>query len=137
MNAPSLAIYLWVALGGALGSVGRYALSGLVADRAGGAFPWGTLFVNVSGSFLIGLLAALAEPGGRRYLGTTGRLFFMTGICGGYTTFSAFSLQTFELIRAGEWLKAGANMFASVALCVIAVWLGYLLGLGLNGGKRV
>jgi len=137
MNAASLAIYLWIALGGALGSVGRYALSGLVADRAGGSFPWGTLFVNVTGSFLIGLLAALAEPGGRRYIGPTGRAFFMYGICGGYTTFSSFSLQTLELIREGDWLKAGANAFASVALCMIAVWLGYILGLSLNNGKRV
>jgi len=136
MNA-SLAIYLWVALGGALGSVGRYALATLVTDRAGGAFPWGTLFVNVTGSFLIGLLAALTEPGGRRALGPTGRLFFMTGICGGYTTFSAFSLQTFELMRQGDWLKAGGNVIASVVLCVIAVSLGYLLGLSLNSGKRV
>jgi CrcB protein len=137
MNGSAFAIYLWIALGGALGSVGRYAMSGVVADRAGSLFPWGTLVVNVSGSFLIGLLAALAEPGGRRYIGPAGRAFFMYGICGGYTTFSSFSLQTLELIRQGDWAKAGANALASFALCMIAVWLGYLLGLTLNNGKRV
>lgn len=137
MNASSLAIYLWIALGGALGSVGRYALSGLVEDRAGSLLPWGTLVVNVSGSFLIGLLAAMSEPGGRRYLGSAGRAFLMVGVCGGYTTFSSFSLQTLELIRAGDWAKAGANALASFALCMVAVWLGYLLGVSLNNGKRV
>ena len=129
--------YLWVALGGAVGSVGRFALSGLIAERAGGTFPWGTLIVNISGSFLIGLLAAIAEPGGRRYLGPAGRSFMMYGVCGGYTTFSSFSLQTLELLRAGDWLKAGANALASVAVCLVAVWLGYVLGLTINQGKRI
>lgn len=136
MPTGQLAIYLWIAAGGALGSVGRYALSGLVAERVGGVSHWGTLFVNVSGSFLIGLLAAMAEPGGRRYLGPSGVAFFMYGICGGYTTFSSFSLQTLYLIRDGDWLKAGVNAVASVVLCLVAVWLGYLLGLALNNGKR-
>jgi len=128
--------YLWIALGGALGSVGRYWLSGVVTDRTGGAFPWGTLLVNVSGSFLIGLLAALTEPGGRRYLGPSGRQFLMYGLCGGFTTFSAFSLQTLELLREGDLAKAGVNAVGSVLLCLVAVWLGYLLGLSLNNGKR-
>jgi CrcB protein len=112
-------------------------LSGLIAERAGGTFPWGTLIVNASGSFLIGLFAAVAEPGGRRYLAPAGRSFLMYGICGGYTTFSSFSLQTLDLIRSGDWLKAWANVFASVAVCLVAVWLGYVLGLMLNQGKRV
>ena len=137
MNAASVMAYLWIALGGALGSVGRYWLSGLVAVRAGGVFPWGTLVVNVTGSFLIGLLAALAEPGGRRYLGPAGREFFIYGVCGGYTTFSSFSLQTLDLIREGDMAKAGFNVLGSVALCMVAVWLGYLFGLSLNNGKRV
>jgi CrcB protein len=128
--------YLWIALGGALGSVGRYWLSGILTERTGGAFPWGTLLVNVSGSFIIGLLAALTEPGGRRYLSPAGRQFFMYGVCGGYTTFSSFSLQTLELLREGDFAKAGANVLGSVVLCMVAVWLGYLLGLTLNNGKR-
>jgi len=89
------------------------------------------------GSFLIGLLAAVGEPGGRRYLSPAGREFFMYGLCGGYTTFSSFSLQTLELMREGDVAKAGFNVLGSVALCLVAVWLGYLLGLSLNNGKRV
>jgi CrcB protein len=123
-------VYLWVALGGALGSVSRYWLSGLVAARFGETFPLGTLFVNVTGSFLIGIFAALAIPEGR--LDSQSRAFatqfVMIGICGGYTTFSSFSLQTLNLLRDREWLYAGGNILLSVVLCMIAVWLGYLLG---------
>jgi CrcB protein len=127
--------YLWIAIGGALGSVGRFWFSGVVGRQFGETFPWGTLLVNVSGSFVIGLLAALAEPGGRRFIGPSGRQFFMYGVCGGYTTFSSFSLQTLELIRDGDWLKAGANTAGSVFFCLAAVWLGYALGASLNAGK--
>ncbi len=127
--------YLWIAIGGALGSVGRYWFSGVVSRQFGETFPWGTLLVNISGSFAIGLLAALAEPGGRRFIGPTGRQFFMYGVCGGYTTFSSFSLQNLELMRDGDWVKAGANAVGSVALCLVAVWLGYALGMGFNAGK--
>jgi CrcB protein len=122
--------YLWVALGGALGSVSRYWLSGVVAARFGETFPWGTLVVNVTGSFVIGFIAALVSPEGR--LDSPSRTFatqfLMLGVCGGYTTFSSFSLQTLNLIRDREWLYAGGNVLLSVALCMIAVWLGYLLG---------
>jgi CrcB protein len=127
--------YLWVEIGGALGSVGRFWFSGVVARHVGETFPWGTLLVNISGSFVIGMLAALAEPGGRRSIGPTGRQFFMYGVCGGYTTFSSFSLQTLELVRDGDWFKAGTNAAASVALCLVAVWLGYVLGMSFNAGK--
>ena len=125
--------YLLIALGGALGSVGRYWFSGVVARQFGETFPWGTLLVNVSGSFAIGFLAALADPGGRRVIGPTGRQFLMYGICGGYTTFSSFSLQTLELLRDGEWLRAGGNAAASVGFCLVAVWLGYVAGASMNG----
>ena len=122
--------YLWVAIGGALGSVGRYWLSGLVAARFGETFPWGTLAINVTGSFVIGIFAALAIPEGR--MDSQSRLFatqfLMIGVCGGYTTFSSFSLQTLNLLREREWLYAGGNVILSVILCMIAVWLGYLLG---------
>jgi CrcB protein len=127
--------YLWIAIGGALGSVGRFWLSGVIGRRFGETFPWGTLLVNVSGSFAIGLLAALAEPGGRRFISPTGRQFLMYGVCGGYTTFSSFSVQTLELLRDGDWLKAGANAAGSVVLCLAAVWLGYALGTGFSAGK--
>lgn len=127
--------YLLVALGGALGSVSRYWLSGVVAARWGETFPWGTLAVNVSGSFLIGALAALGLPEGRVLAPPGVRLFFMVGVCGGYTTFSSFSLQTLNLLRDGEWLYAGGNVLLSVILCLVAVWLGFLLGAALNSTK--
>ena len=118
-------IYLWIAIGGAIGSVGRYWLSGLFARGVGEVFPWGTLFVNVSGSFIIGFFYTLTGPDGRLLVGTSARQFVMVGICGGYTTFSAFSLQTLNLVRAGELLGAGGNIVLSVVLCLIAVWLGH------------
>jgi CrcB protein len=129
--------YLWVAIGGALGSVGRFWLGGLIAARVGETFPFGTLFVNVTGSFLIGIIGALAIPEGR--MDSQSRAFatqlLMTGVCGGYTTFSSFSLQTLNLLRDREWLYAGGNVILSVVLCMIAVWLGYLLGSIFNSTK--
>src|SRR5580692_11488971 len=98
-------LYLLIALGGALGTVARYFIGTHVA--VGDAFPWSTLLINVSGSFAIGLAATLVAEG-RWFASTEGRLFFMTGICGGFTTFSAFSLQTLVLLREGEWLRGGA-----------------------------
>ena len=96
--------YLWIAIGGALGSVARFWMSGLVAEKYGQTFPWGTIFVNVSGSFIIGLIGALANPEGR--LDPQSRAwathFLMLGFCGGYTTFSSFSLQTLNLLRERE-----------------------------------
>jgi fluoride exporter len=127
--------YLWVAIGGALGSVSRFWLSGVVAGRFGETFPWGTLAINVTGSFVIGFLAALTEPEGRVMVSPAFRQFFMIGICGGYTTFSAFSLQTLNLVRDREWLYAGGNVILSVVFCLIAVWLGYLLGSVFNSAK--
>ncbi len=126
-------IYLYVALGGALGSVARFAASGVVANLWGGTFPWGTMFVNVTGSFIIGVFASLTDPqDGRWLVGTDKRQFFMTGICGGYTTFSSFSLNTLNLVRGGDMLQAGGNVLASVTLCLVAVWLGYALGMAIN-----
>ena len=120
----------WIFLGGGLGSLARWSVSGLVARYWGETFPFGTLVVNVTGSFAIGLLAAVTLPEGR--LDSPARVFatqfFMLGLCGGYTTFSSFSLQTLNLLRDGEWLYAGGNMLLSVLLCVLGVWLGYLAG---------
>ena len=120
--------YLWVALGGALGSVARFALSTFIARRFGEDFPWGTVFVNVTGSFLIGVLAALSESSGKLAGAVTLQHFLVVGICGGYTTFSAFSIQTLELARGGHAVAAGLNVLVSVVLCLIAVWCGHLLG---------
>jgi fluoride exporter len=130
-----MGMYIFVALGGAIGTTGRYFLSGVAARLIGETFPWGTLIINVTGSFIIGFFAALTGPDGRLYVGSSGRQFFMTGICGGYTTFSSFSLQTLNLMNDGEWFRAGANIGLSVALCLIAVWAGALLAGTINAMK--
>ena len=118
--------FLYVALGGALGSVARFWLSGAIAVRYGATFPYGTLVVNVVGSFVIGLLVALNLPDGRFLLAPPARAFFMIGVCGGFTTFSSFSLETYALALEGEWLRAAANILCSVVLCLFAVALGQL-----------
>src|SRR5690242_6306811 len=122
--------YLWVAIGGALGSMARYGIGGLVSEKFGGSFPWGTLVIDVTGSFVIRLLGALTAPEGK--MTPQSRAFttqlLITGVCGRYTTFSSFSLQTLNLLRDREWLYAGGNVVVSVVLCMIAVWLGYLIG---------
>ena len=127
--------YLWVAIGGAIGSVGRFWLSGLVAAKFGETFPWGTLIINVTGSLLIGIFAAFTDPESRILAPPGFRQFFMIGICGGYTTFSSFSLQTLRLAQDREWLYAGANVTLSVVLCLVAVWLGYVIGSMFNSMK--
>jgi CrcB protein len=119
-------LYALIALGGAIGSVARFWLNGVISAHFGEVFPWGTLIVNVTGSFVIGLFAGLTGPDGRMFAGSNARQFFMTGVCGGYTTFSSFSLQTLALATDGEWLRAGANTIGSVLACLIAVWLGYV-----------
>jgi CrcB protein len=120
--------YLWVALGGALGSMARYWMTNAVAALTGPRFPWGTIAINVIGSFIIGFVAFLTTPIGRVSISFDIRAFILVGICGGYTTFSAFSLQTLELMRNGHWLEAGGNILLSVVACVLAVWAGYVLG---------
>ena len=129
--------YVWVAFGGAIGSVSRYWLNDLVSTKVGETFPWGTLMVNVSGSFVIGVLAALTSAEGRMdsQSRTVVTQFLMIGVCGGYTTFSSFSLQTLNLLRDREWLYAGGNVLLSVVSCLIAVWLGYVLGASINQWK--
>jgi CrcB protein len=124
--------YLMVALGGAVGSVARYWLSEVVAQLVGEAFPWGTLLINVTGSFVIGFAAMLAGSDGQAFLGPTARQFVMVGICGGYTTFSAFSLQTLNLLNDGKLAYASAYIVASIVLCLLAVWIGALLAGLLN-----
>jgi CrcB protein len=117
--------YLWIALGSAIGGAARYGCTDLAARWLGASFPWGTLIVNVSGSFLIGLLAGVMSPDGRLLATPDVRAFLMIGILGGYTTFSSFSLETLNLARDGEWVFASANVALSVGLCLAAVWLGY------------
>ena len=124
--------YLWVALGGALGSVARYACAALGVRLFGATFPWSTLFVNVSGSLAIGLLAALATADAKPLVTGDSRAFLMIGVLGGFTTFSSFSLETLNLARGGQWGAAGANVAVSMVLCLVGVWLGYLAGGALN-----
>ncbi|MBL0318497.1 MAG: fluoride efflux transporter CrcB [Alphaproteobacteria bacterium] len=124
--------YLWVALGGALGSVLRYWCSGLIAHSIGEIFPWGTLVINMVGSFVIGFVAVITGPDGRVMVASDARIFVTVGICGGFTTFSSFSLQTLNLARDGEMVYAGLNVLLSVVLCLVSVWLGYMVASALN-----
>ena len=121
--------YILVGLGGAIGSVARLWLSGYIATLTRLAFPWGTIAVNVLGSFIIGFFATFAGPDGRWPVSLDARAFVMVGLCGGFTTFSAFSLQTLELAREGQLLQAGANIVLSVVLCLAAVALGHWVAL--------
>ena len=128
----SLQLYVAVGAGSALGGMARYWCSGVAAHLFGETFPWGTLIVNVAGSFVIGFFATLTAPDGRVFVGTTTRQFVMVGVLGGYTTFSSFSLQTLNLIHDGDWLRVAGNVGGSVALCLVAVWLGHLAAASLN-----
>ena len=128
--------YLWIAVGSALGGVARFWCSGVAARVLGDSFPWGTLIINVLGSLVIGFVATIAGPDGRP-LDLLARQFIMVGICGGFTTFSAFSLQTLELLNDGNWLYAGANIVGSVVLGLIAVWLGHCAAGSYNAMKWV
>ena len=120
-------LYLLIALGGALGSVARHWLTETVTARLDGPFPWGTFLVNITGCLVIGFAASVAGSGGRPFASAEARAFFMVGVCGGYTTFSAFSLQTVNLLRLGDWPRAAAYVAGSVVLCLVGVWLGHLL----------
>ncbi len=126
---------VWIFLGSGFGGLARWGLSGWVAEHFGQTFPWGTLAVNVSGSFLIGLFATLTGPEGRLFAPAGFRTFFMLGLCGGYTTFSSFSLQTLNLAEDGEWFRAAANVVLSTALCLGGVWAGHALAQAINALK--
>jgi CrcB protein len=125
-------LYFWIWLGSGFGGALRFWVSSATTTAVIGTFPWGTLIVNVTGSFLIGLVAGLGGPENRFGMPATARQFLMTGICGGYTTFSSFSLQTLTLIQNGEALKAAGNVGASVVLCLAASWAGQLAGVALS-----
>ena len=126
-----LVTYLVIALGSALGGLARYGCGLLAVALWGVAFPWGTLIINIVGSFVIGGFATLTAPDGRVYVGTLGRQFVMVGLCGGYTTFSSFSLESFGLLQRQP--LAGASYIAlSLVLCLFAVWLGHALARKVN-----
>lgn len=127
--------YVWIALGSALGGMTRYWLSGMVAAAYGETFPLGTLLINILGSFVIGFFYTFTGPDGRIIAPSDMRVFVMVGICGGFTTFSSFSLQTLNLMRDGDFLRAGMNVVLSVALCMLFVWLGHIMATSLNHMK--
>jgi|SRR5215475_7236125 len=123
-------LYAHVAAGSVLGGVSRYLASLLIANAPG--LPWATLFVNVTGSFIIGFYATISGPDGRLFASAQQRQFVMTGFCGGYTTFSAFSLETFNLWRSGSIGTAAAYIAISSVCWLLAVWFGHLLATRLN-----
>jgi CrcB protein len=121
--------------GGAIGTLARYVVS-VLALPVSSQLPWGTIFINVSGSLIIGFFGTLTLAGGRYPVCESLRLFVMIGLCGGYTTFSSFSLQTLDLMRSGGLMRAATNVAASVILCIGAVAVGHLIAAHLNGGTR-
>ncbi|APF38376.1 fluoride efflux transporter CrcB [Chelatococcus daeguensis] len=123
---------IWVALGSALGGTARYFVSGVVGRHIGETFPWGTLTVNVTGAFTIGLFAGLASAHSLFSSGAPLQ-FMVVGFLGSYTTVSSFSLQTLALARDGEFPRAIGNVAASLALCLTAVALGYAIGSAVLG----
>jgi fluoride exporter len=129
-RAPLL--YLVIALGSLLGALCRWLLSTPQIDPVAGALPWSTWFVNVSGSFLIGLYATLTAPDGRWPAGVYARQFMISGVLGGYTTFSIFSLETFALLQGGRVDLAALTVILSVAGWLLAVAAGFSLGERLN-----
>jgi CrcB protein len=128
----SFATCIYVMIGGALGSLARYLVS-LWALPVSRDLPWGTIGINIAGSFIIGFFGTLTLASGKFPVSENARLFVMVGICGGFTTFSSFSLQTLDLIRAGAMARAGINIVASVILCVMGVALGHYIAAQFNG----
>jgi len=126
-------IYLWIALGSALGGVARYACQGWAARLISETFPWGTLIVNIVGCSFIGFFATFTGADGRVIVGPPMRQFVMVGICGGYTTFSSFSLDALNLVRDGQWAQAAGYMLGSLLFCLLGVWLGHTGAIALNG----
>lgn len=124
--------YLWVALGAALGGVLRYWCYGAAVRLGAELFPWGTLFVNVAGSAVIGFFATMTGVDGRLLASPETRIFVMAGFCGGFTTFSTFSLETLKLVQDRQWMAASMNVAGSVVLCLAGVWLGHVLAVRLN-----
>lgn len=113
-----------VAVGGALGAIARFWFAALMVKVTGPTFPWGTLIINVFGSFIIGVFATMAHGPAMVHMSHNMALFTMVGICGGFTTFSSFSLQTLDLFRGKQALHALGYIISSVVMCLVGVWVG-------------
>jgi fluoride exporter len=124
---------LLIVIGGAIGTLARYLIS-VAALPISQNLPWGTIGINILGSFVIGMFGTLTLAHGRFPVSENARLFVMAGLCGGFTTFSSFSLQTLDLLRGGAVVRAAINIVASVILCVGAVTIGHLIAAHFNGG---
>jgi CrcB protein len=127
--------YLVIGLGGALGSMLRFGVGTLIdtnVQKTGYIFPWGTVFVNITGCFIIGFIFTISTGEGRLLLSPLTRNFITIGILGGYTTFSSFSWQTLTLAQSGQMWGAAANVLLSVVLCLVGVWLGAMLAGWIN-----
>ena len=118
--------YLFIGLGGFLGSIARYALSTSIYRAVGESFPYGTLAVNIIGCFIIGLLMTVFQD--RFVVHPNFRFLIIVGVLGGFTTFSSFSYETFALMKAGNFIDAAMNSIISLTGCVVATWGGYFTG---------
>jgi CrcB protein len=127
--------YLWVAIGGALGSVARFWFANLMAVVTGAEFPWGTLIINIVGSFVISFFGMLTGSAARFAVPYEARVFVTVGLCGGFTTFSSFSLQTVDLVRTGQPGRAALYVAASVILCLAGCALGFAAANAMAGAR--
>lgn len=134
--AGAAGLYAVVTLGGVIGSLLRWLVSFALPFIEGG-LPWATFAANASGCFVIGFYAALTGPDGRLFVGPRMRQFVMTGICGGYTTFSGFSLETFRFLTAADPRSAAIYIALSLASWLASVWLGDVLASRLNNWRRI
>ncbi len=121
--------YLWIALGAVVGASARYFISGYITRIFSTAFPYGTLFINVTGSLLLGFFLILASE--RMLLDPRWRFLIAIGFCGSYTTFSSYAFETFAYMEQGQWLLVLVNIVASNALCLAAVLAGAAIARGL------